>query len=373
MAGRRDYYEILGVGRGASAEEIKSAYRKSAVRYHPDRNPGSKEAEERFKEAAEAYAILSDSEKKARYDHFGHQGVSGGGVGGFDPTVFGDFSDILGDFFGFGFGDLLGASRRGRGRPGADLRYELELTLEQAAFGIEKALEIPRLELCDACTGRGTAGGAEPTTCQACRGHGQVRFTQGFFSVARTCPQCVGQGTVITDPCGECRGEGRVQKARQIELKVPAGVDGGTRLRLAGEGEHGRGGGRPGDLYVDIVVQSHPNFRREGPHIFSEIPLSYPQAVLGATVDIDTLHGTETIEVPPGTAQGEQFTVRGKGIERLGGRGRGDHVAVAQLVVPQPPDLSEEEIEHLRALARLRGEPTRDERGVLGRVRDLFG
>src|SRR5690349_193803 len=251
---KRDYYEVLGVERSASAQEIKSAYRKIAVRDHPDKNPGNKEAEERFKEAAEAYAVLSDQEKRGRYDRFGHQGVggAGGGFGGFDPTIFADFSDILGDFFGFG-----GAGRRGGGSGmtrGADLRYDLTLTFEEAAFGTETTLRIPRLEGCPKCSGTGSADNKPPVVCTACRGQGQVRFTQGFFTVARTCPQCQGEGRVIEDPCKRCKGAGLVEKERNIQVQIPAGVDHGARLRMSGEGEHGRHGGPPGDLYVMLSV-----------------------------------------------------------------------------------------------------------------------
>jgi molecular chaperone DnaJ len=371
MSASDDYYQILGVSRDATAQEIKSAYRKMAVQYHPDRNPGDQEAEEKFKRAAEAYAVLADSEKRARYDHFGSRGVSGGGFSGFDPSVFGDFSDILGDFFGFG--DIFSSRRRGGASPGSDLRYELKLKLEEAAFGIERELEIPRLEGCEACSGRGTAGGGEPDVCQSCRGQGQVRFTQGFFSVARTCPQCGGEGTMITDPCAECKGNGRVEKHRKIEVKIPAGVDSGTRLRLSGEGEHGRRSGRAGDLYVDILVLPHESFHREGPDVFSELKLSYPQAVLGTSVEVETLHGKESLEIPAGTAHGREFRLKAKGIDRLGGRGRGDHVAIVSVQVPHPRDLAAEEVECLQQLAQLRGDPIKDEKGVLSRVRDLFG
>jgi molecular chaperone DnaJ len=371
MTASGDYYQILGVERDATAQEIKSAYRKMAVKFHPDRNPGDQEAEEKFKQAAEAYAVLSDPQKRSHYDHFGAGGVSGGGFSGFDPSVFGDFSDILGDFFGFG--DILGGSRRGGVRPGADLRYELKLDLEEAAFGIERELEVPRLEGCEECSGVGTAGGSSPETCQACRGQGQVRLTQGFFSVARTCPQCSGAGSVITDPCKECRGQGRIEKRRKVELKIPAGVDTGTRLRLSGEGEHGRRGGRPGDLYVDIVVNPHETFQREGAHVFSELQLSYPQAVLGTEVEVETLHGAEALEIPAGTAQGREFRLKSKGIDRLGGRGRGDHVVITTVQVPHPRELSDDEVECLQQLAEIRGDPIKDEKGVLSRVRDLFG
>lgn len=372
----RDYYEILGLAREASQKEVKSAYRRLAVQYHPDRNPGDKEAEEKFKEAAEAYAVLSDTEKRARYDRFGHRGVAGGGFSGFDETVFGDFSDILGDFFGPGFGDVFGGGRRGRsrvGRPGADLRYELHIELEKAAFGSDETLEIPRLETCDDCSGSGSEAGTEAESCQACAGQGQVRFTQGFFTVARACPQCGGEGKVITTPCSSCRGEGRVEQRRKIQVKIPPGVDSGTRLRLTGEGEHGRRGGPTGDLYVDIAVDLHESFHRQGPHILSEVEVAFPQAVLGAEVEVETLHGVETLDVPPGTRDGTEFRLKGKGIAQLNGFGKGDHVAVARLEVPSPKTLSEEELDLLRRMAELGEVEVKDDRGVLGRVKDLFG
>ena len=274
MASKRDYYEVLGVDRDASSKQIKSAYRKKAVKYHPDRNPDDQQAAESFREAAEAYSVLSDEQKRARYDRFGHQGVSGPDFTGFDPSTFGDFADILGDFFGVGFGDLFGGGRRQRaGEPGADLRYRLTLSLEEAAFGSEQVLKVPRLEVCLTCQGTGSAGDAPPDSCSTCGGYGQIRISQGFFTVARTCPQCRGEGRVITDPCAGCHGVGRVENERSIEVKIPAGVDTGTRLRLAGEGEHGRRGGRTGDLYVDITVEPHEEFDREGPHILSSFDL----------------------------------------------------------------------------------------------------
>lgn len=374
MTTRRDYYEILGVEKTATGREIKSAYRRLAVKYHPDRNPDDESAEEKFKEAAEAYAVLTDSEKRARYDRFGHQGVSAGGPAGFDPDTFGDFADILGDFFGAGFGDIFGGRRRGQVvRPGADLRYRLSLTLEEAAFGAEKSLEIPRLETCDECTGTGSAGGAEPKTCSACSGHGQVRFNQGFFTVARTCPQCNGEGRMISDPCPACHAEGRVEQTRTIEVKIPAGVDGGTRLRLTGEGEHGRRGGPPGDLYVDIQVRPHEKFLREGIHILGESEISYSQAVLGTTIEVETLHGVAPLEIPPGTDHGRQFHLKGKGVERLNGRGHGDHVVQVKIAVPKPGDLTDEQLELLKSLAESEGSEVREGKSVLGRVRDLFG
>lgn len=374
MATKRDYYEVLGVVRTASQQEVKTSYRRLAVQFHPDRNPGDKQAEEKFKEAAEAYTVLSDPNQKARYDRFGHQGVSGGGFGGFDATTFGDFADILGDFFGVGFGDIFGGQRgRGGAHPGADLRYRLTIELEESAFGIEKTLKIPRLETCPTCTGSGSQGDSPPETCSACGGHGQVRMSQGFFTVARTCPQCGGEGTVVTDPCSECSGQGRIERERTIEVKVPAGVETGVRLRLMGEGEQGRRGGPTGDLYVDIAVEPHPDFAREGPHIFSELEISYSQAVLGASVEVDTLHGPQTVDIPPGTHHGEAFRLRGKGVERLGGRGHGDHVVHTRVLVPNPRDLTEEQQDLMRQLAELDGKAVRGEKRVLDRVRDLFG
>ena len=374
MPVKRDYYEVLGVSRDADGTTIKSAYRKLAIQFHPDRNPGDPEAEERFKEAAEAYAVLSDQDKRGRYDRFGHQGVGGAAGGpfggaGFDPSTFGDFADILGDLFGFGFG---GGRRRGGRSPsrGADLRYDLTIEFEEAAFGVEKALKIPRLERCETCDGTGSAGDEPPAPCSACGGRGQVRFTQGFFTVARTCPQCQGQGTVIKDPCEECGGDGRVETERRIEVKIPAGVDTGARLRLQGEGEHGPFNGPPGDLYVVIRVEPHASYLREGPHVYSEVEVSYAQAVLGATLDVETLHGTETVEIPPGTDPGQQFRLRGKGIQRIDGHGRGDHMVSAKLIIPRPGDLDEERVELLRQLAELEGRPVRE--SMIERVKKMF-
>jgi molecular chaperone DnaJ len=367
---KRDYYQVLGVERGAGALEIKSAYRKLAVKYHPDRNPGDAEAEERFKEASEAYEVLSDGDKRARYDRYGHQGVAGVGSGGFDPSIFADFSDILGDLFGFG------GSRRASGSGamrGADLRYDLTLGFEEAAFGAETTLRIPRLETCPRCTGSGSADKSAPGVCSVCGGQGQVRYNQGFFTVARTCPNCHGEGRVISNPCSECRGEGRVERQRSISVKIPAGVDTGARLRLAGEGEHGRHGGPSGDLYVVLSVRPHKHFRREGPNVHSRLAIAFEQAVLGATLEVDTLRGKASLEIPPGTAYGRDFRLRGEGIDRLDGSGRGDQVVTVQIEVPNPRHLSEEETQLLRRLAELRGHPVREEKKVLDRVKNLFG
>ena len=372
MAQQRDYYEILSVSRDARGAEIKSAYRQLAVRYHPDRNPGDAVAEERFKEAAEAYAVLSDADKRSRYDRFGHAGLGGaaGGAGGFDPAIFADFSDILGDFFGFGGGRRRSGGGRAA-RRGADLRYDLVIAFEQAAFGIEETLRIPRLETCPECKGSGSADGKQPRVCSACGGHGQVRYSQGFLTVARTCPQCHGEGTVIADPCRSCRGEGRVERERSIQVTIPAGVDSGSRLRLTGEGEHGRFGGPAGDLYVVIAVEPHDRFERDGAHVYSRLVVSYPQAVLGAPLVVETLHGEAPLDLPAGTPHGREFRLRGKGIERLDRSGRGDHVARIEVEVPHPRDLSEEELGLLRQVAELREQPVRAD-GVLGRVKKMF-
>ena len=375
MASKRDYYEILGLEKTAAAADIKRAYRKLAAQYHPDKNPGDATAEERFKEAAEAYAVLSDGDKRARYDRFGHGGLGAqGGFSGFDPQTFGDFADVLGDLFGFG--DLLGGGRRRggrRGTPGADLRYDLELTFEEAAFGASQTLRVPRLEVCEECKGTGSAGGTAPTTCNACGGAGQVRFSQGFLTVARTCPQCRGRGTVISDPCKRCRGQRRVEQERTLEVNVPAGVEDGARLRLTNEGEQGLDGGPNGDLYVVLHVEEHPRFRREGAHVISELEVSYPQLVLGALVEVETVHGAVPLEIPAATQPGEQFRLPGQGVARLDGRGKGDHHVFVRLLVPTPGELTEEERELLRRLAELQGKPVRERRGVKERVRDLFG
>lgn len=364
MTTKRDYYEVLGVPRDASAATIKSAYRKLAVKFHPDRNPDDRAAEDRFKEAAEAYAVLSEPDKRTRYDRFGHR--MDGGLGGVDPSIFGDFSDILGDIFGFG-------RRRGghRGTPGADLRYELSLEFEEAAFGKEVEIRVPRLETCEVCSGSGAKSG-QLKTCATCGGHGQVRFSQGFFSVAQTCPDCRGEGQVVRDPCAECRGEGRVEKQRNLEVKIPPGVDNGIRLRLRGEGEHGRRGGPAGDLDVIIRVAPHQRFERRNADVYEIVELGYPQLVLGTTLEIETLHGREKLEVPSGTTPGREFRLRGQGIARLNSGGRGDHVVLAALRVPKARDLGAEQLELLQKLAQLDGAKVHEHQGVLDKVKSLF-
>lgn len=333
---KRDYYEVLGVIREASDAEIKSAYRKLALKFHPDRNPGDQAAEDSFKEAAEAYAVLSDEEKRHRYDTLGHAGM--GGSPGFDPSSFRDFGDIFGDIFGFG--DLFG--RRGGPRRGADLRYNLDLSFEHALFGTETQIRIPRSENCATCDGSGAAPGTKPTTCTTCGGTGQVTFQQGFFSVARTCGRCGGTGRTIKDACTTCRGQGRVSVERTLQVKIPAGVDSGSTLRISGEGEAGSTGAPAGDLYVAIRVAEHPFFQRDGENLFCEMPLTIAQAALGVTLKVPTPDAEESkVSIPEGTQTGASFRVKGKGVPRLGGKGRGDlHVTVRVLT---PTKLSSEQ------------------------------
>jgi len=378
---KRDYYEVLGVPRSVSEGDLKSAYRKLAMKYHPDRNPNDKAAEEHFKEAAEAYAVLADPEKRSLYDRFGHQAVSSAaGAGqGFDPTIFGDFGDILGSMFGFG--DLFGGGRR-RGGPerGADLRYDLEITFQEAARGAETVIQIPRQEQCETCHGTGAAPGTSPTTCPRCHGAGQVRTQRGFLIVAGTCTQCRGTGRVIAKPCQTCRGSGHVARERKITVKIPAGIGTGQQLRLQGEGEAGSAGGPPGHLYVVIQVQEHPFFRRDGVHLFCEIPVNFTTLALGGEILVPTLDGEESVKVPEGTQTGTTLRLRGKGMPDVNGRGRGDLFATVQ--VQTPKKLTREQRMLLDQLAkalpkekfepRPRGEE-HEERNLFDRVKDMFG
>jgi len=381
---KRDYYEILSVERTATDGEIKSAYRKLALKYHPDRNPGDHQAEERFKECAEAYAVLADGEKRAAYDRFGHAGVaSAAGAGGFDPSVFTGFEDILGGLGDiFGFGDLFGGGRR-RGGPqrGRDLRYDLEISFEESARGSETTIQIPREENCEACKGSGAAPGTQPTVCNMCRGQGQVRTQQGFFTVARTCPQCRGNGKTITKPCTTCRGAGRVPKERKITVKVPSGIATGQQLRLQGEGEAGYAGGPPGSLYVVIQVQEHEFFRRDGTNLFCEVPVNFTTVVLGGEIEVPTLDGVETVKVPASTQTGTTLRLRGKGMPDVNGRGRGDLFATVQVRTPQK--LNKEQRQAIEQLSKVlpkdkfeprkRDEEQQDERNLFDRVKDMFG
>jgi molecular chaperone DnaJ len=380
---KRDYYEVLGVARTATDGEIKSAYRKLAMKYHPDRNPGDKAAEEQFKEAAEAYAVIADSEKRALYDRFGHAGVSSaaGAGGGFDPTVFTGFEDILGGLGDiFGFGDIFGGGRR-RGGPqrGADLRYDLEISFEEAAQGTETSIQIPRQENCETCKGSGAAAGSSPQTCPQCRGQGQVRFQQGFFTVARTCPQCRGAGKIVTDPCKTCRGAGRVTREKKLTVKIPAGIATGQQLRLQGEGEAGILGGPAGHLYVVIQVQEHEFFRRDGINLFCEIPVNFTTVALGGEIEVRTLDGVESVKVPEGTQTGTTLRLRGKGMPDVNGRGRGDLFATVQVQTPRKLNREQRKLieELAKALPKEKFEPRQredeDERNLFDRVKDMFG
>ncbi|HUP65383.1 MAG TPA: molecular chaperone DnaJ [Thermoanaerobaculia bacterium] len=364
---KRDYYEVLGVARDASVDEIKKAYRRLALKHHPDKNPGDKVAEERFKEAAEAYAVLSDSDKRASYDRFGHAGM-GGGVG-FDPGQFTDFADILGDLFGFG--DAFGGARRRSNRPmrGADVRFDLELAFEEAVFGKEAVIDLARAATCATCAGSGAKKGTEPAVCSLCSGRGQVRYSQGFFAMARTCPQCGGAGRVIQDPCAACTGAGRVREQKQMTVKIPPGVDDGTRLRLAGEGEAGTNGGPAGDLYVFIAVEEHPRYQRRDYDIHSEQTISFPQAALGAEIRVETVHGPEPLKVPAGTQPGQTFRIKGKGVPWIDGSGRGDHWAHIGIRVPTSLEPREREI--LEEMAKLQGTEVSDG-NVLRKVKEFF-
>ncbi len=380
---KRDYYEVLGVARTADETELKSAYRKIAMKSHPDRHPGDKAAEERFKEAAEAYAILADAEKRSLYDRFGHAGVkSAAGGAGFDPSVFsefGDFADILGSMFGFG--DLFGGGRR-RGGPqrGADLRYDLEISFEESAKGAETAIQIPRQEVCETCSGSGASKGTSPSVCSQCRGQGQVRFQQGFFTVARTCPQCRGTGQMITKPCQTCRGAGRVSHDRKLTVKIPAGIADGQQLRLQGEGEAGTAGGPAGHLYVVVHVHEHEFFRRDGLNLFCEIPVNFTTLALGGEIVVPTLDGPDSVKVPEGTETGTTLRLRGKGMQDVGGRGRGDLFATVQVQTPKKPTKEQRHLlEQLaKVLPKERFEPRtheneQDERNLFDRVKRMFG
>lgn len=336
MNNKRDYYEVLGVERRASEQELKSAYRKLALEHHPDRNPERKEeAEEKFKEITEAYGVLADSQKRAAYDRFGHSGVSasGGWNPDFTSTIFSDFEDLFGDFFGFG-GFGRSPRQRTRASRGADLRYDLKISLEEAAQGLETKIKIPRWETCSACHGTGAKRGSEPITCASCGGRGQIRHQQGFFTVSSTCPQCQGLGQVIREACPGCVGRGRVQQEKVLSLKIPAGVEEGTRLRVSGEGEAGGLGGPHGDLYVVMRVREHAYFDRQGNDLYCTIPISITQAILGAEIKVPTLRGQESLRVPEGTQNGSVFRLRGHGMPSVDGRREGDLYVSVHVVVP---------------------------------------
>ena len=372
MNGKRDYYEVLGVQRDATDQQLKQAYRRLAVKYHPDKNPGDKEAEEKFKELSEAYQVLSQSELRARYDRFGHAGLgAGAGAGAGFAQGFPGFEDL---FDIFGFGDLFGGNRSGRRagpRRGSDLRYDIEITLQEAAKGLKTKIRVPRLESCQSCHGSGAAEGSQPVRCNACAGTGQVRYQQGFFSVARTCSTCRGAGRVIRDVCRDCRGEGRIEREKTLEIKIPAGVDNGSRLRVAGEGEGGEYGGPPGDLYVIVHVSEHEVFERREADLYCTVPVSFTQAALGAEITVPTLDGEEKVQLGEGTQAGTIFKLKNKGMPVLGGRGRGDQYVAVNVVTPT--NLSKEQRRLLEELAVLEtNNGQQQDRGLMDKVKDIF-
>jgi molecular chaperone DnaJ len=373
----RDYYDVLGVAKGASDQDIKSAYRKLALKHHPDRNPGDHQAEERFKEAAEAYAVLGDAEKRARYDRFGHAGVSGpSGQGpGFNADVFADFSDILGDFFGFGGG----GGRRGGASRGSDLRYDLEISFEESYAGAETTIQIPREETCETCHGSRAAKGTSAETCPQCRGTGQLRFQQGFLVVARPCVACGATGQIVKQPCPACRGAGRLTRDRRVTVRIPAGIDDGQRLRVHGEGEHGTLGGPTGDLYVVIHVRPHAIFRREDDDLYVDAPVPYPTLALGGSFKIEGPAGPLTVDVSAGTPSGSIVSFRGKGMPSVTGRGRGAfHVRVT---VDVPRKLAKDQKKLIEQLGQTMpietveatAPDTNKDKPFFEKVKDLFG
>src|SRR5262249_23854199 len=369
---KRDYYDILGVARTATDQEIKSAYRRLARSHHPDINPNNAAAEEKFKEAAEAYGVLSDPEQRRRYDRFRHARGSSSARSRWGAPGFGGIEDILGDLFGFGdvFGGARAGSRRSAAQRGADLRYDLEITLEEAATGMTAQLRIPRLETCEGCKGVGAAPGTTPESCQTCGGTGQVRYQQGFFSVARTCHACRGAGRVIGTPCTQCKGAGRIEREKSMEVKIPAGVETGSRLRVQGEGESGSNGGPAGDLYVVIQVAEHDRFERQGGNLYSSANITFAQAALGAEISVKTLDAEQLLKIPVGTQTGTVFRLKGQGLPVLGGRGKGDLFVAVTVVTPT--SLTREQRRLLEQLASVENKDLED-KGLVDKVRDIFG
>lgn len=374
---KRDYYEVLEVSRTATVEEIKKAYRKKAVQFHPDKNPGNKEAEEKFKEATEAYSVVSDADNRAKYDRFGHQAFANGGSAGFGGGDFSGFEDIFGDIFSSFFGGQMGGDPRrggGKGRSGSDLRYDLDITFTEAAFGCEKDVTIGRRAQCESCSGSGAAKGTARQRCPQCEGAGQIRIQQGFFTLARTCHACGGVGEVVKDPCSNCSGSGLKVKETRLKIRVPAGVDNGQRLKMRGEGEAGTGGGAKGDLYVQIQVEPHPIFQRQESELICEIPITFSAAALGAEIEVPSLEGKVKLKVPAGTQSGKVFRLKGKGISVLGSspQRRGDqHVRV---LVHVPKKLGDEERTLLEKLAVLQGTTVEEagSKGFFDKMKDIF-
>jgi molecular chaperone DnaJ len=369
---KRDYYEILSVSRDCDEQTLKSSYRKLALQYHPDRNPDNREAEERFKEAAEAYAVLSDAQKRAAYDRFGHQGVNGAGAAGFDETVFADFGDILGDLFGLG--DIFGQRRGGRPRAqrGEDIRYDLEISFEDSMRGLSADVQIPRMEACTKCQGTGAEPQGGLITCTVCHGRGEVVYQQSFLSIRKTCPSCGGRGKLVRQACTQCRGEGYHRVEKKLKVNIPAGVDSGTRLRLTGEGNPGPPGAIPGDLYVVIKVHEHPVFERRENDLHCTLPINVAQAVLGAEIEIETFDGAQQIRVPEGTQPGSQFRIRNLGVPLLNSRARGDLYVHLDVQVPKKLTRDQRKLfEQLAAVLPIENTP--HEKSVFDKVRDFFG
>ncbi|HIJ59122.1 MAG TPA: molecular chaperone DnaJ [Nitrospirae bacterium] len=363
----KDYYATLGVDRNASQDEIKKAFRQLALKYHPDRNQGNKEAEEKFKEINEAYTCLSDPDKRNHYDRFGTaEGFPNqGGFGAGGSTTFSTiFEDIFEDFFG-GF-----SGRGAKPTRGADLRYNLTITLEESAFGAEKIITVSKWNNCDVCHGTGAEPGTNPISCGQCKGTGNIRFQQGFFSVSKTCPKCQGTGIIIPSPCKNCKGTTKVRINKELSIKIPAGVDSNSRLRVSGEGDIGNNGGSPGDLYVIISVQEHPIFKRVGMDIYCHIPISFPKAVFGGEIEVPTLNGPYKHKIPAGTSSGAEFRLKGKGIPKLGSFHRGDQILQVSIEVPKK--LSDRQKEILREFAKLSGEEIDVPKGFTGKLKDLF-
>lgn len=367
---KRDYYEVLGASRGSGPDELKKAFRQMALQYHPDRNPGDKGAEEKFKEINEAYSVLSDPAKRQQYDSYGHAGPSGQGFGfeGFGDFNFGGVEDIINDFFGFG--TIFGG--RQRSRRGEDLRYNLEISFEEGAFGAEKEIVVPRTVVCRECGGSGAKKGTRPELCEACNGRGQVSVQQGFFSMTRPCGRCRGTGEIIREQCPACAGGGTTRERRSLKVKIPAGVDNGIRLKLRGEGEAGPGGGSPGDLYVVISVREHPFFTRDGEHLLCEVPITFSHAALGNEIEVPTLSGRKKLVIPPGTRSGQEFVMKGEGVAVLNGHRRGN--LVVRVVIDVPKKLTKRQKELLIEFQELSGEsPGPMSRTFFEKVKEIFG
>lgn len=363
----KDYYKVLGVGRDATQEDLKKVFRQLALKYHPDRNQGDKESEEKFKEINEAYSCLSDPEKRSHYDRYGTTEGMGAGTAGFGAGApFGDiFEDIFDDFFG-----AFGGFKKARPTKGSDLRYNLTLTLEESAFGAEKVIKIPRWQSCEECGGTGAEPGKPPVTCTQCQGAGQIRFQQGFFSVSKTCGKCNGTGRLITNPCRNCSGNGKVRTQKELSIKIPAGVDNGSRLKLSSEGDFGSYGGPPGDLYVVINVEEHSFFKREDINVYCQVPISFPKAVFGGEMEVPTLNGSAKLKIPPGTQSGKSFHLKGKGIPRIGTHHRGDEIVSVYIDVPKK--LTPRQKELLEEFASLSEDQADEAKGFKSKLKDLF-